>query len=64
MSVPVNGVPVGMWTDESLKEELNRIVSTKGQAPSLVVVAEAAYRALVSRPAKTEEPFNGRREVD
>jgi hypothetical protein len=55
MSVPVNGVPIGMWTDEALKEELNRIVSTKGQVPSLVVVAEAAYRALVSRPMKAEE---------
>lgn len=47
MSVSVNGRPISLWTDRAIMEELNVIVSTEGIDPTLVVIAEAAYRALI-----------------
>ena len=45
MGVMVDGDPISMWSDERLRESLDRIVSTLGLSREVLIIAEVAQRA-------------------
>lgn len=56
MSALVDGNPVGMWTDDDLKEAVDRIVCTRDYPREILLIAELASRAFYrAKTATTKE---------